>query len=681
MPPKNAKSKSKSSPSVHPFLIVFHKFSYFWASSDTPRRQIQKKTELSKAEVDAIIADALSGGPPSSINISSGKGKAKRKAEDVTPQSYSDIEEIDPPPPATKKRRGTSSTNHVSTDVTAAGPAKLSIAKVLDLALEAASKPMAAPPANDSVSAMSSTGRPVRNRVKTEKARNPDVPEKESPSVPASGKKKKTLERVHSEAAAAREKWAEVKKEPVSPPNVAHKRDGSLPPSDNESLPEVSELVASPVIRRRGHGRRKLPDSDDDQPKTPVRFLSSLPDGDDPADNPFLDTEALEEGADGSDADAGERSVVGDADGEQLGSETGDACDESGSAQGVDDGSKGHDLRRAHSEDQGSEGNASASGSDVDDEGKTPNVVEVDDSAVMQESLWEPQLTAHYKSLPALERFCEVTPFTYAKGDGSTLRVTVGNMAKGMRREELPNLIRGIMFKQSGFYINTACIDPSLLYVDSRRLKITATKQPAVCVMIGLVTECYLRSSVQTGGNQSQYAVHRLTVAPAPQEMRRDMSTWGLLFGFSEMPAPITDSGFSFNTFGEGKFPTFASSAPSTPKKATSRYATAFTSPVMSKARAAQRYDQGLAYEVDVPIYDGRPGKNRGKPFTFSDEDFNGLSTWPLYAGGKHDIPSDSIVAVGYTLATFNVNKIPPVNLCSNIHFVVVLSTPSRELA
>ena len=53
-------------------------------------------------------------------------------------------------------------------------------------------------------------------------------------------------------------------------------------------------------------------------------------------------------------------------------------------------------------------------------------------------------------------------------------------------------------------------------------------------------------------------------------------------------------------------------------------------------------------------MYDGRAGKNprhleRG--FDFSDSDFAALSSWPRF--DMEEVPSDSAVAVGYTVNTY----------------------------
>ena len=73
-------------------------------------------------------------------------------------------------------------------------------------------------------------------------------------------------------------------------------------------------------------------------------------------------------------------------------------------------------------------------------------------------------------------------------------------------------------------------------------------------------------------------------------------------------------------------------------------------------------------------MYDGR-ARDGHAPFSFSDADFNNLSSWPLYRKGTSDIPADSIVSVGYTLSTYKGTSGPV--LSSNIHFVIIISVPA----
>jgi hypothetical protein len=81
----------------------------------------------------------------------------------------------------------------------------------------------------------------------------------------------------------------------------------------------------------------------------------------------------------------------------------------------------------------------------------------------------------------------------------------------------------------------------------------------------------------------------------------------------------------------------------------------------------------GLLSFIDsllVPIYDGRAHK--GKPFRFTDEDFNSLESYPMYEKGIRDVDLDSIVAAGYTAGVWPASN--PTNLSLNIQFLIVLT-------
>ena len=106
----------------------------------------------------------------------------------------------------------------------------------------------------------------------------------------------------------------------------------------------------------------------------------------------------------------------------------------------------------------------------------------------------------------------------------------------------------GLIFTKSGFFVNTSRVNPELLDVvssirDSRYLRVAGTDDLAVCIMLGTATESMLFQECPL-----PYPVHKITIAPFKQEMRRDTSLWGLLFGFSVMAGSISDLGFSFLT-------------------------------------------------------------------------------------------------------------------------------------
>lgn len=115
------------------------------------------------------------------------------------------------------------------------------------------------------------------------------------------------------------------------------------------------------------------------------------------------------------------------------------------------------------------------------------------------------------------------------------------------------SFLKALMFCQSNQYINTARIDPTLLYVENSRLRIKDKKNLAIGIMSGTLTESFLLASSEAGPRHSPYFIHKVTIAPLEQEMRRDASVWGMLFDFRVITGMMSPAGFGFATRGEGK--------------------------------------------------------------------------------------------------------------------------------
>ena len=79
-----------------------------------------------------------------------------------------------------------------------------------------------------------------------------------------------------------------------------------------------------------------------------------------------------------------------------------------------------------------------------------------------------------------------------------------------------------------------------------------------------------------------------------------------------------------------------------------------------------------------VPIYDGCPSDFCADGFLFKDSDFHNLSKFPIFEDGKQDLPSDSLVAVGYTLGTYTSDGYTAPNLSTNIQFVIFLGVSAE---
>jgi hypothetical protein len=115
------------------------------------------------------------------------------------------------------------------------------------------------------------------------------------------------------------------------------------------------------------------------------------------------------------------------------------------------------------------------------------------------------------------------------------------------------SFLAALRFVKSDFYVNTARIDPTDLYVENSRLRVQEKKNLAIGIMTGTVTESFLIASAQAGPRGLTYPIHKVTIAPLEQDFRRDVSVWGMLFNFHTAMGSISPYGFSFATRGEGK--------------------------------------------------------------------------------------------------------------------------------
>jgi hypothetical protein len=246
----------------------------------------------------------------------------------------------------------------------------------------------------------------------------------------------------------------------------------------------------------------------------------------------------------------------------------------------------------------------------------------------------------------------------------------------------------GLTFVQSSIYVNMSRIKPQKLKVEAGRVKLTNGYSHAhvVGIMLGVVTECALISEAAVGPAMSPYVVHKISIVPFTQEMRRDTSVWGQLYNFDVISGPITEMGISFSTRKKaetpissprksGLFKSFAASsiapmASSSSSPSTSYPASkSFLEPSTFCAYCAA---SPLTFSIPVPIYDGREVGSH-KAFTFTDDDFNKLHTWRLYKDGRRDLDDRSVVAVGYTIGTYLSGKTQERSLSANVQFVVLL--------
>lgn len=122
--------------------------------------------------------------------------------------------------------------------------------------------------------------------------------------------------------------------------------------------------------------------------------------------------------------------------------------------------------------------------------------------------------------------------------------------------------------------------------------------------MLGAVSQCVLVSD----DVDPSYPAHKITIVPFAQDIRRDMSLWGQLFGFEIVTGSVSESGISFLSRMQGtSYYPKSNSAPSTPQKK-STFVKSVASPLASRAESsrsghAQSYQYARAYDEKGTVY------------------------------------------------------------------------------
>jgi hypothetical protein len=109
-------------------------------------------------------------------------------------------------------------------------------------------------------------------------------------------------------------------------------------------------------------------------------------------------------------------------------------------------------------------------------------------------------------------------------------------------------LIRALLFDKSGIYVNPARVTPDVFATEYGCLKLKEPSSVAVCIMMGIVTDCAIISEGYTGGPDNEKTVHKISLAPFRQEFRRDTTMWGRILNFDSLSCAISTEGLSFTT-------------------------------------------------------------------------------------------------------------------------------------
>ncbi|KAK0464106.1 hypothetical protein IW261DRAFT_1427410 [Armillaria novae-zelandiae] len=278
---------------------------------------------------------------------------------------------------------------------------------------------------------------------------------------------------------------------------------------------------------------------------------------------------------------------------------------------------------------------------------------------VMQPELMEDHLVTLgvYGSLPSLGVYRAVVPTGFAPDTFDPPRfLSFSDTAKLFRLDSLLSLVEAFKFDHYGSFVNLARASPSVLSLEGKSLHVSGST--AVCMTVGLVTEC---GYVSASGTQGGKRIKRLKIMPFHQMFRRESTAWALAFDLEYVETTCISHRDS--------------SARSSPAKGQWR------SPA-KKTLSAETVSPGSGYPTsmgfmdEVPIYDGRA--SAGTQFLFRPSDFAVIKSLPRFTTSR-DLDAFTLVTVGYSLSVWtSFNNEPRVS--PNILFAVVLGTaPKKE--
>ncbi|TFK63283.1 hypothetical protein BDN72DRAFT_862230 [Pluteus cervinus] len=359
------------------------------------------------------------------------------------------------------------------------------------------------------------------------------------------------------------------------------------------------------------------------------------------------------------------------------------------------------------------EGDGNGSHEDTDDDEDMPPLTHVYDSDDEDDPVTDPQyqhkgLEAMYANLPHILRLGQVIAWHQKNSTGE---IPVGTVLMKevfaqvpveelsyvflFRRERC--IFKGLKFIKHGRFVNAARAPPDIYetFVPANaknlRAKIRGVDGHAIFIMIWGVYESYIKQATQEFRDKD---VHGLHLAMFPQEYRRDISVWCSIFGELEYVGPVDESGhMRFLTRAKmdqttsphaGTSKAMAKGSKTTPNQRTKgMFKTSYvlrrdsrnSNPATGSA-TKNLFTFDRAYDEKVPIINGLASQKR--PFDFTDDEFDNLARLPLWNGSKYggELPSGSIVAVGYTLHTWGSLSD---NISPNLIFAIALHVPDDD--
>ncbi|KAK0488277.1 hypothetical protein EDD18DRAFT_1359548 [Armillaria luteobubalina] len=306
---------------------------------------------------------------------------------------------------------------------------------------------------------------------------------------------------------------------------------------------------------------------------------------------------------------------------------------------------------------------------------------------VMQPELMEDHLVTlgAYASLPSLSVYCAVIPTGFALDTFDLPQfLSFVNMAKLFQLDSLLSLVEAFKFDRYSSFVNLAHAPPLVLSLEGKSLHVGGST--AVCMTVGLATECMLFEPAHQGGymsasvTQGGKRVKHLRIMPFHQMFCHESTTWALAFDLEYVETTcISNQGVLFPTRVED---------PSRHGNKNSKYSSARSLPTKGQWRSSAKktlsaetvspgssYPTSMGFMDEVPIYNGCV--STGTQFLYHPSDFAVIKSLPCFMT-SHDLDAFTLISIRYSLLVWTSFNNEP-RLSPNILFTVVLGTVPKQ--
>ncbi|TFK59505.1 hypothetical protein BDN72DRAFT_905786 [Pluteus cervinus] len=250
-------------------------------------------------------------------------------------------------------------------------------------------------------------------------------------------------------------------------------------------------------------------------------------------------------------------------------------------------------------------------------------------------------------------------------------------LVKHMDPANLHCFDKGREFIKQGRFVNLANINPSKLIKGKNwiQVQLEKNKDTVVCIMLGVVGKCNLINPSSTQEDDDMLVKH-IAIVPLHSDTTRFARSIASLFHYTSLRVPfLAGAGLCFATKratdeeqdeyeNTGTVASQIAGAYNqirgldSPKPAGRRDEGGLISarPTKKQAGSSNKYPVTKVFSDDVPIYDGRA--SRGRPFSFSLEEFDSIDSRPQWKNGLEDlVVNKNVVAVAFTISTWDLKE------------------------